>query len=148
MEYCLSDAAEDDVPWLDELRRRVYHELFVATWGRWDEARHRRHFAACVEGGHISIISVDGERVGMIQSFDRTDALEVAEVQIDPAHQRRGIGTAVLRDVIRSAEAQGCSVRLRVGLQNQDAIRLYERLGFEEVKQTETHCFMRRTAGR
>jgi ribosomal protein S18 acetylase RimI-like enzyme len=33
-------------------------------------------------------------------------------------------------------------VRLWVGLQNEDALRLYERLGFEVVGQSETHLSM------
>lgn len=119
---------------------------FVATWGLWGEDRHRRHFSACMEHGHISVIEVGGERVGMIQLLEHADALEVAEVQIDPIHQGRGIGTDVLRSVISQAETHGRPVRLKVGLQNKGAIRLYERIGFAVVGQSETHCSMRRPA--
>lgn len=144
MVYRLIDATREDEAWLDQLRRAVYRDLFIATWGGWDEERHQRHFAACIDRGHVSIIHVEGERVGMVQLFDHPDAVEVAEVQIDPAHQGRGIGSTVLRDVIRRAAAQGCPVHLKVGLQNKDAIRLYRRLGFEEVRHTDTHFLMSR----
>lgn len=146
MHYRLIDASPADEDWLDGLRRRAYADLFGATWGGWDEARHMRQFSECVTQGHISIIEVDGERVGMVQLLEKSDAVEVAEIQIDPSHQGGGIGTSVLLDVISDARARGRDVRLSVGLKNQKAITLYERLGFVAVRQSETHCHMRYAA--
>ncbi len=142
IEYRLIDATAADEAWLDALRRRAYADLFVATWGGWDEARHRRHFSASVARGHISIVEWEGVRVGMIQRFHHVDHVEVAEVQIDPDHQRRGIGTSLLERVISEATARGLEVRLRVGRANRGAIALYERLGFAAEQVTSTHCHM------
>lgn len=144
VDYRLTEAAAADAAWLDELRRRAYARLFTSTWGRWDEARHQRHFAACMEEGCISVIHVEDERVGMLQLFEHPEEMEIGELQIDPIHQRRGIGTTILQDVVHRADARGCSVRLRVGLENTGARRLYERLGFEEVSRTDTHFMMKR----
>ena len=130
MRYRLVDASPSDEAWLDDLRRRAYVDLFDTTWGGWDEDRHRRHFAACLKRGHISIVEVDGTRVGMCQVLDHGDAVEVAELQIDPTHQARGIGTAVLLDVVSDARERGLPVHLSVGSKNQKAIQLYRRLGF------------------
>lgn len=47
MAYQLVLAVREDEAWLEQLRRAVYQELFLATWGGWDEARHLRH---CAEG--------------------------------------------------------------------------------------------------
>jgi GNAT superfamily N-acetyltransferase len=117
----------------------VYQELFVATWGGWDEARHERHFADCISRGHISIIEMDGMRVGMIQLFDEPCAVDVGEIQIEPRHQNRGVGAVVLKSVIAHAHGQGKAVRLSTGLKNLGALRLYQRLGFLVVARTETH---------
>lgn len=146
MNYRLIDVSPADEDWLESLRRRTYADLFDATWGGWDQARHARQFSECMKRGHISLIEVDGERVGMVQLLVESDAVEVAEIQIDPSHQGRGIGTNVLLDVIADARARGREVRLSVGLKNQKAIRLYERLGFVAVEQSETHCHMRYSA--
>lgn len=143
MRYRTREATPADEAWLEGLRRRAYADLFAATWGGWDEARHSRHFSESMERGNVSIIEVDGERVGMVQLFEGGDALEVGEIQIDPRHQNRGVGTSVLLDVISSAHAQGRDVRLSVGRKNEKAIRLYERLGFQPVERSETHVHMR-----
>lgn len=139
MNHRLIDAQTDDEAWLEQLRRDVYQELFVATWGGWDEARHVRHFAECWRLGHIRIVTVDGVRVGMIQLFDTADAIEVGEIQIAPNHQNRGIGAALLRDTMARAGRARRAVRLSVGLKNDGALRLYERLGMRHVARTDTH---------
>lgn len=87
MQYRLIPATEADKPWLDELRRAVSQNLFVATWGGWDEARHLRHCAECWQGGNIYTVELNGLRVGMIQLFEHSDALEVGEIQIQPGEK-------------------------------------------------------------
>lgn len=146
MRYRTRDATSADEAWLEGLRRRAYADLFEATWGGWDEERHARQFAESMSRGDVSIIEVGGVRVGMIQLLEDSDVVEIREIQIDPRHQNRGIGTTVLLDVISSASARGRDVRLSVGLENEKAIRLYERLGFVSVEETETHRHMRYAA--
>jgi ribosomal protein S18 acetylase RimI-like enzyme len=140
--YRLVDASSADEVWLDDLRRQAYADLFDATWGGWDEARHARHFAESMRRGHISIIMVGGVRVGMLQLMVRGETVEICEVQIEPTHQNRGIGSAVLLDILARADEQGRTVRLSVGLSNQKAMRLYERLGFSSEGQSDTHCHL------
>jgi ribosomal protein S18 acetylase RimI-like enzyme len=138
----LHPAAPGDESWLEALRRSVYQELFVATFGGWDEARHLRHAAECWALDQISIVDLDGERVGMIQLFERPDAIEIGEIQVRPTHQNRGIGSQLVRDTLLRAHAERRSVRLSVGLKNDRARRLYRRLGFRDVSKSETHLQM------
>lgn len=78
----------------------------------------------------------------MIQMLDRTDAIEIGETQIQSTHQNLELETLVLTDTIKRAHLQGKKVSLAVGLKNERAYRLYERLGFREIKQTETHSYL------
>ncbi len=142
MEYRLISALPSDASWLEDLRRSAYLDLFQSTWGGWDEARHMRHFSECIERGHISIIEVAGVRVGMVQLFDGPGGVEVGEIQVQPSHQNRGIGTLVLMDIIANAHEHRKYVRLSVGLKNDKGLRLYQRLGFRRVAQSETHNHM------
>jgi ribosomal protein S18 acetylase RimI-like enzyme len=75
----------------------------------------------------------------MIQLFDQPDTVEVGEIQVQPGYQNRGIGTYVLRDTIDKAHRQRKKVFLAVGLKNDKALRLYQRLGFRQVARTDTH---------
>lgn len=120
----------------------MYRELFIATWGQWDEARHLRHFAESWERGNIQTVTIDGERIGMIQLHEYPERLEIDEIQIQPSHQRMGIGSRILRDVIAQSHARQKKVTLSTGLGNAGAVRLYERLGFRHVSRSETHFLM------
>ncbi|NOT55404.1 MAG: GNAT family N-acetyltransferase [Deltaproteobacteria bacterium] len=142
MAYTLVPALDDDKAWLERLWRAVYQELFVATFGGWDEVRHTRQFSECWQRGHIAIIEVAGERVGMIQRFEQPQNIEVGEMQVLPSYQNLGIGSSVLRDTIARAQPQQKKVTLSVALKNERAYRLYQRLGFHEVGRSETHTFM------
>ena len=137
--YKLLPATLEDVPWLNDLRREAYRELFNLTWGAWDEQRHRRHFAESISQGGIEIITVDGRGVGMLQLVVGADAIEVAEIQILPVEQSLGVGSAVLHDVIRAARRCRVPVRLSTGRKNERARSLYERLGFRVTATTDTH---------
>jgi ribosomal protein S18 acetylase RimI-like enzyme len=137
--YRLIAATEEDRQWLEQLRRSVYRDLFFATWGDWDEARHLRHCAECWDQGNIFCVEIDGARVGMIQLFERPDAIEIGEIQISPPYQGRGIGSLLLRDSMNKAQVSGRKVSLATGLKNYRAFSLYRRLGFNHAGQTETH---------
>jgi ribosomal protein S18 acetylase RimI-like enzyme len=142
MEYSLRPASEADKEWLDSLRREAYRDLFDATWGGWDEARHQRHFSKTWGAGHISIILVDASPVGMLQLLKSDEEIEVAEIQVLPVRQSRGLGSRVLEDVIESARKQRKRVSLYLGLRNQGAFQLYQRLGFKEVRRSDFQIFM------
>src|SRR6185369_2529825 len=110
--YLLVPAFNGDEAWLEVLRREVYRELFDATFGGWDEQRHARQFSECWTRGGISIIEVEGVRVGMIQLFRHPDKVEVGEIQILSSSQNRGIGSRLLRDMIAQVHEQGRRVVL------------------------------------
>jgi ribosomal protein S18 acetylase RimI-like enzyme len=139
MRYELVPAVDLHRPWLEQLRRSVYRDLFFATWGSWDEARHLRHCDECWERGSIYAVEIDGARVGMMQLLERSDAVEVGEIQIAPEFQNNGVGTRLLRDTIARARADGKKVVLSTGLQNHRAFKLYLRLGFRHTGRTDTH---------
>jgi len=142
MQYRLTPASESDIAWLDALRRDAYHDLFIATWGAWDESRHERHLAESLRRGNISIIEIDGVRVGMVQLFEDSGCIELAEIQVAPAHQGHGIGTCVLQDIVRAAHKTDRNVVLAVARKNVRAARLYRRLGFRQVAVSDTHAHM------
>jgi ribosomal protein S18 acetylase RimI-like enzyme len=80
--------------------------------------------------------------VGVLQ-VKRTEAEVVLQnIRIAPAWQRRGLGTAIIQDILGEARYDGLPVALRV-LKVNPARRLYERLGFAVTGETPTHYKMR-----
>jgi ribosomal-protein-alanine N-acetyltransferase len=70
--------------------------------------------------------------VGYVINSRYVDAWHVMNVAVDPDHQRRGVASALLErlfELTRDDERRGYTLEVRVS--NEDAIRLYEKLGFE-----------------
>ena len=81
----------------------------------------------------ICLGAFEGERlVGYVINSRYVDAWHVMNVAVSPSHQRRGIATQLfehLFDLTRDDERRGYTLEVRIS--NADAIRLYEKLGFE-----------------
>jgi ribosomal-protein-alanine N-acetyltransferase len=81
----------------------------------------------------ICLGAFEGEQLaGYVINSRYVDAWHVMNVAVDPDRQKRGIATALferLFELTRDDERRGYTLEVRVS--NQDAIRLYEKLGFE-----------------
>jgi ribosomal-protein-alanine N-acetyltransferase len=81
----------------------------------------------------ICLGAFEGDRlVGYVINSRYVDAWHVMNVAVDPDRQRRGIATALLEklfELTRDDERRGYTLEVRVS--NEDAIGLYEKLGFE-----------------
>jgi GNAT superfamily N-acetyltransferase len=92
-----------------------------------------RELEAYIEGGRV-LVALEGE--GIVGHLQLTDTAEPAEVEVkntavDPGHQRRGIGRALMEAAIALARDEGRS-RLLVATAAADIgnLRFYQRLGF------------------
>ena len=81
----------------------------------------------------ICLGAFEGEDlVGYVINSRYVDAWHVMNVAVEPEHRGRGIATALLERLFaltRDDERRGYTLEVRVS--NEDAIRLYERLGFD-----------------
>ena len=107
-------------------------------WG-WVEELQERRFCESYDHTATQVMVVDGIAVGYLRTSERESAVFIDQVEIPPKYQDRGIGTALINDLL----ARGRPVELGVLKVNADARRLYERLGFRVIGDTETHYNMR-----
>lgn len=126
---------------LDAINRIYNHEVLtgVATWDEepWTTAARLGWFEAldpdtepvfvAEQGGAvIGFAYLSRYRLRTGYRFTREDTLYV-----DPVHQRRGIGRALLTTLIGAAEAGGMHTLVaRIEAGNRASIELHERLGF------------------
>jgi ribosomal protein S18 acetylase RimI-like enzyme len=110
-----------------------------------DEAAYREGFAEWthrqvrgeVEHSETSVIEIEGERAGRLRVVRAPDHLELAGIQLLPAHQGHGIGTHLVEQLLVEAREAGLPARISVEKDNPRARALYERLGFVVVGQTD-----------
>jgi len=67
----------------------------------------------------------------------------VVQIQIAPDFQRQGLGEQALQTILDAADTQGLPVSLAV-LKANPAKRLYDRLGFAVVSETDIEFLMTR----
>ena len=104
-------------------------EVIERTWG-WDDTWQRADFEKRFAAYTVSIIEAGSRSVGSLWLEQRPDSLYIHDLEIEPASQGRGIGTAVIEMVIEQGSSRGLPIVLSVVPANPRAMRLYERLGF------------------
>ena len=115
--------ALNDLDAIDEIERRAY----PTPWSR-------SMFAGELsKPSGICLGAFQGEdMLGYLIVARYVDAWHVMNVAVDPDLQRHGIATRLLErlfELTRDDQRRGYTLEVRVS--NDDAIRLYERLGFE-----------------
>lgn len=135
--YAASRAVElAPVPWSDEQKLVFLTQQHQAQ----SSAYRTRH----PEGQFLVVELVDGRPIGRLY-LARVDGgeIRVLDIALFPEWCGLGIGTALLHDVMATADREAVAVTLHVELWN-PAIRLYERLGFREAARTDVHARMER----
>ena len=125
----LTDAAmaatEDQGRFPDDLDRAEYRDGFR----EWTLEQVRDE----VPGSTTSVVTAYGVDVGRLRVIRTAELVELAGLQLLPAHQGRGLGTRVIRDLIAEAASSGRGFGLSVETDNPRARALYERLGLVVV---------------
>jgi mycothiol synthase len=127
--------------------------LFFETYGdafrerprfpNWSEETWRHNFASGASFREdLSLLLLEGtEPVGFVLCHVEEDAEMpgglgwIAQMGVRPAWRNRGLGGALLCEVLRKLQADGLGwAALEVNVDNDRALRLYERLGFERCR--------------
>lgn len=94
----------------------------------------RALFADALNSYQCWVMRVDGEQVGHAVLQMILDEAHLLNITVAPAWQGRGLGLRLLQQIMQEAGHQGaCECFLEVRASNQQAYRLYERYGFNEV---------------
>jgi ribosomal protein S18 acetylase RimI-like enzyme len=90
------------------------------------------HYRTNYPGAEFSIVLLDGRPVGRLYVHRRPDDIRIMDILLAPESRGSGIGTILLHDILQSAVGEGRSVSIHVE-QDNPALRLYERLGFQRA---------------
>ena len=102
------------------------------------------HYQAHYPGAEHLIILKDTQPIGRLYLHHTAQEIRLMDVTLLPDYRRQGIGSHIVRDLLREGDQTNCPVTLHVEVINPDAFRLYERLGFTAVTQRGVHIFMER----
>jgi RimJ/RimL family protein N-acetyltransferase len=112
------------VPWSDAEK-----EAFVQMQFQAQKIQYREHYPEA----SFQLILFDREPVGRLYVARLKDQIRIIDITLLPDHRGHGIGTPILRDLIKEAAESGKPVRIYVESFNRSR-RLFERLGFVAIE--------------
>jgi ribosomal protein S18 acetylase RimI-like enzyme len=140
----------EDLPFLAALYASTRQEELAQTgWSEADkesflalqfEAQHR-HYQTHFPDAAFELILLEGKPIGRRYLDRRGDEFRLIDIALLPEQRNRGLGGALLRDLLAEAQAAEKPVRIHVEPFN-PALRLYRRLGFELLEDKGVHLFM------
>jgi ribosomal protein S18 acetylase RimI-like enzyme len=123
----LRPAVEADIPFLLALRQATMTAHFAASGEQVTAQAHRERVLYRYENAQV--IERGGAPAGLFKVTRDAGAWQLVQIQLSPELQGKGIGQALISELIAEARAAGASLTLHVLHQN-PARHLYERLGF------------------
>lgn len=134
--------------------RRLYastreQELAVTDWSAEQkaafldqqfEAQHR-HYQKHYPEASFDLVLEDGEPIGRLYVSRWEREIRLVDVALVPAARGRGLGSALLRDLLAEGERTGKAVSIHVERFN-PALRLYRRLGFRQIEEKGPYFLM------
>ena len=154
VEFELRPITDSDLPFLF----RVYagtrtEELSVVPWSNQQkhdfllmqfEAQHR-HYLGHYPGAQLSVVVTGGEPVGRFYVHRLRDETRIVDIAILPEHRGRGLGSALLGQLISESQTTGRPITIHVE-RNNPAQAWYLRHGFRPTEDRGVYCFLTRAA--
>jgi len=145
VQWTLRPAEPADIEEIAELRATVMRPD-LERLGRFDEHRVRQRLRDSFSSQYTSVVVADGAFAGCVTVRPAEDGRWLEHFYLAPSLQGRGLGSAVLRTLLKRIDADGVLLRLNV-LQGSAARRLYERHGFTVEAQDPIDVLMVRQPG-
>lgn len=125
MDYTILDAAARHLPQVERLEQ-------VCFSVPWTEAQLR---AQLPDDRHVFLVAErGGEVLGYVGLMYVLDEGYISNVAVSPDCRRQGIGAALIAELIRRAgQLELAFLTLEARASNAPAIRLYEKMGFQQV---------------
>src|SRR5678815_4591591 len=106
-------AVESDYRFMWELHKQTFQSYVEATLG-WDEEWQAKYFRETRDLSRYEILVNNGRDIGCLGIRYEYNLLFLEYVAILPEHQNRGLGSELVREILRSAAQRGVTVGLSV----------------------------------
>jgi ribosomal protein S18 acetylase RimI-like enzyme len=136
MNITLRDATEKDFNFVFELNKTNMRK-YVEETREWDDEKEKEDLKSKFSPELDKIIQIDRKDVGVLRAIDKGDELSLDHIELLSEHQRKGIGTQLIKSLINSGKKISLKVR-----KNNPAVKLYQRLGFSIRGEGELKYFM------
>jgi ribosomal protein S18 acetylase RimI-like enzyme len=127
----------------EELRPLAWPPAQLDAFLRMQFDAQHTHYAQHYPDAAREVLMVDGEPAGRLYVHRGDDEILIVDIALLPAFRGRGIGSALVRELLDESDASGNPVRIHVEHQN-PAMTLYLRLGFQPLEENGPYLLMER----
>lgn len=120
------------VPWTDDQKKDFLQFQF--------EAQHT-HYMEHFPYASFELILLKNKPIGRLYLDRRQDEIRIVDIALLPDYRNQGIGSKLLKDILAEGQQNQLLVRIHVE-QNNPAMALYTRLGFEKVAEQGVYWLM------
>ena len=135
-------ASAEDMELSFAIGEGAMREYVKATWGVWEQDEQRRAHAELFSPTTHWIVLANDREVGVVAAANETSHVQLVKLYLCSEVRSQGIGSKVLRSILRYGASHVKPVRLRVLSVNQRAQAFYARHGFRESSRTAERVFM------
>lgn len=142
MDYIIRSATPDDHDLIYILKSQSVRSYVEKIWG-WDESYQQNDFDRDFsQMDQFKVIEINGEFIGFAQYYLEHSCYHVVEIHLLPEYRGNGIGSDILKSLQGICIAQGKKIQLGCFKENVRAKKLYQKLGFIDMEETDTHYIM------
>src|SRR5882724_5186909 len=113
------------IPWNDEQREAFLRMQF--------DAQHLHYHSQFPEASYQIILN-EAEAIGRLYVLRKEAEIRILDITLLPQHRDAGIGTPLIRELLREADQTGKAVNIWVEQFN-PSLALFERLGFSKAQE-------------
>ena len=125
-----------------QVKKNAYRKYVEEYFGKWNEDEQRKYYENFINQvkDDTWIIQLNGKDIGFYNGMILDDgSYEIGNICIIPEYQGKGIGTSVLKDIIKLHKDSDLHIQY---FKSNPVGKLYERLGFIPNGETEYHYKM------
>jgi len=104
-------------------------------------AAQSQHYTTQYPGAEFQVILAEGQTAGRLYVHRRTEEIRVMDIALLPTFRQRGLGTALLKELLAEGARTNRPVTIHVEIFN-PARHWYERLGFQPVAENGVYLLM------
>jgi ribosomal protein S18 acetylase RimI-like enzyme len=125
----------------DELALTGWNESQRQAFVEMQFAAQQQYYRSQFPEGEHTIILLNERPAGRLYIARREREIRILDIIVADEHRRAGIGSSILKELIREAEKRETGVRIYVERLN-PSLSLFKRLGFTSIEGTPSHFLM------
>lgn len=146
----LRSIVDSDYPFLNVLYAETRAaEMALVAWTEPEKthflasqfALQDKHYRNVYKGADFLVVEYLGEPIGRVYIYRSAGEIRLMEITLVPASRNRGVGSALLHELMEEAGDADAQLTLHIEPEN-PAQRLYQRLGFRLIEHRGAYDFL------